>query len=102
MRVVIDELRSRFGKSFVHVTASTGIAATHIAGTTLHSFSGMGLGMGKLEALIAKVRKNKTSRERWETARVLIVDEVSMVGAEFFENLNQVGQAGNLYSISNV
>lgn len=76
----------------VHVTASTGIAATHIGGTTLHSFAGLGIGNESLEVLVARAKDNKGTRERWMEARVLVVDEVSMVGADFFEKLDLVAK----------
>jgi ATP-dependent DNA helicase PIF1 len=38
---IIDKCRGSFGKEAVFITASTGIAAAHLGGTTLHSFAGM-------------------------------------------------------------
>lgn len=77
----------------VHVTASTGVAATHIGGTTLHSFAGLGIGSESLEVLVARARDNKGTRDRWVDARVLVVDEISMVSTDFLQKLDAVGQA---------
>lgn len=57
------------------VTASTGMAAANIGGTTIHSFSGIGLGQGSGEALIDFVKKNRKAVGRWLRTEVLIVDE---------------------------
>eukprot|EP00964_Phaeocystis_antarctica_P030279 scaffold17078_cov65-Phaeocystis_antarctica.AAC.9 len=57
------------------ITASTGIAACHIGGTTVHSFAGVGLAKEKLSELEAKVKKNRTCSRRWQECRVLVVDE---------------------------
>jgi ATP-dependent DNA helicase PIF1 len=93
LRVLIGDLRRRFHESSVFVTASTGIAATHIGGTTLHSFAGVGLGAASVEQAVAKVKNNKVARERWQSCRVLVIDEISMIGASFFELLDAVGQS---------
>jgi len=69
----------------VHVTASTGIAASLIKGTTLHSFAGLGLANEKENDLFWKVMKNEFVRKRWTSADVLIIDEVSMIDGEFFD-----------------
>lgn len=69
----------------VYVTATTGIAATNIGGTTLHSFAGIGLGEGTLEDVIAHVSRFFKNVLRWRTARTLIIDEVSMLSPELFE-----------------
>jgi ATP-dependent exoDNAse (exonuclease V) alpha subunit len=63
----------------VGVTASTGIAATHMGGMTIHSWAGIGintyLSEGDLEAMAEKSYLAK----RFEKVKVLIIDEVSML-----------------------
>lgn len=67
------------GTDAVHVTASTGIAACAIGGSTVHSFAGIGLGEGSAEVLLAKVKGRRELRRRWETAKALVIDEISMI-----------------------
>lgn len=64
------------------ITASTGIAATHLHGMTIHAWSGLGvktsLSMYDLDALSTK----EYLVRRIASAKVLIIDEVSMLGAD--------------------
>ena len=65
----------------VAVTAATGIAATHISGTTLHSFAGCGIPQTMADFL----KMNSTAAAaRWRAVEVLLIDEVSMISAELF------------------
>jgi len=61
----------------VAVTATTGLAATHLGGTTIHSWSGIGvlddLSHGFFETM------SKTRREIIEKTDILIIDEISML-----------------------
>ncbi|MFZ2831767.1 MAG: AAA family ATPase [Minisyncoccia bacterium] len=61
------------------ITASTGIAATHMGGVTIHSWAGIGvaahLSPYDLEAMLEKGYLYK----RFEKVKVLIIDEVSML-----------------------
>lgn len=61
------------------ITASTGIAATHMGGVTIHSWAGIGvaahLSPYDLEAMLEKAYLHK----RFEKVKVLIIDEVSML-----------------------
>ena len=63
----------------VGITASTGIAATHMGGVTINSWSGIGvknfLSDYDLEAIMSK----NNVRKRIEETKVLIIDEVSML-----------------------
>lgn len=77
----------------VAVTASTGIAACNIGGCTLHSFAGVGLGQEAVPVLISRVRKNSNSVRRWQDTKVLIIDEVSMIDADFMDKLETVARA---------
>ncbi|KAK9814918.1 hypothetical protein WJX73_001993 [Symbiochloris irregularis] len=89
---IVEALRAQ-GKS-VAITASTGFAATQIDGMTLHRFSGVGLGTGTKENLIAEVMtRNKQARDRWRAADVLVVDEVSMIDGELLDKVDAVGRA---------
>ena len=90
MHSVISGLRDKVGKSAVAVTATTGIAATHIGGSSLHSFAGIGIGEGSLQDLVKKVNNNRNARRRWHETQCLIIDEVSMLDAELFDKLEGI------------
>lgn len=61
----------------VSVTATTGLAATHLGGTTIHSWSGIGI-HDELPAHFAD-NVSKGRREIIEKTDVLIIDEISML-----------------------
>ena len=74
----------------VAVTASTGIAATHMNGTTIHSWSGIGIKDEMTERdLIAIARKSFLADKLKDTA-VLIIDEISMLHAKQLNLVNEV------------
>ena len=61
------------------ITASTGIAATHIGGMTVHSWSGIGI-KNKLDKYdLDRIASTKHVVKRIGRAKVLIIDEVSML-----------------------
>ena len=74
------------------VTASTGCAAVHIGGQTLHGWAGVGIEPRPLVDIVAKVRKNKRLLKNWMKTKVLIIDEVSMVDGDFFDYLESIGR----------
>jgi ATP-dependent exoDNAse (exonuclease V) alpha subunit len=66
----------------VGVTASTGIAATHIGGVTIHSFSGMGI-LDQLTASdLNRVLKKSYLAKNLKRTQVLIIDEISMLSLD--------------------
>ncbi|GME77336.1 unnamed protein product [Ambrosiozyma monospora] len=93
LKKLIRQLQARYGKSAVAVTASTGLAATNIEGTTIFRFAGIGLGTDKISSLIGRVKKSRHAVKRWRETKVLIIDEVSMIDSEIFNKLNEVAKA---------
>ncbi|CAB3234137.1 unnamed protein product [Arctia plantaginis] len=73
-------------------TASTGVAACHVGGTTLHAFAGIGDGSGTLENLCEKAVKLPLVAQKWRKCKHLIIDEISMVDGIFFEKLEAVAR----------
>ncbi|XP_056276388.1 ATP-dependent DNA helicase PIF1 isoform X2 [Pseudoliparis swirei] len=73
-------------------TASTGVAACHIGGTTLHNFAGIGSGSAPLEQCI-ELAQRPGVLQHWTSCRHLIIDEVSMVEAQFFDKLESVARS---------
>ncbi|XP_077242068.1 uncharacterized protein LOC143882475 [Tasmannia lanceolata] len=76
----------------VFVTASTGVAACALDGQTLHSFAGIGLGNGDRVLLLNRVGKNKRSYKRWRNVKALVIDVVSMIDGELFDNLEFIAR----------
>lgn len=61
------------------VTASTGIAATHLNGMTIHSWSGLGIKDSLSDSDIDEIESRKYLWDRFHNTKVLIIDEVSML-----------------------
>lgn len=61
----------------VSVTATTGLAATHLGGTTIHSWSGIGVGDFLPNGFAEHLAKGR--REIIEKTDVLVIDEISML-----------------------
>ncbi|XP_076838064.1 ATP-dependent DNA helicase PIF1 isoform X2 [Brachyhypopomus gauderio] len=73
-------------------TASTGVAASHIGGTTLHHFAGIGSGSAPLEQCL-ELAQRPGVRQHWTTCKRLIIDEVSMVEGHFFDKLEAIARS---------
>lgn len=68
---------AKFQGRHVSVTATTGLAATHLGGTTIHAWSGIGV-HDYLPDRFAD-HMSKTRREIIEKTDVLLIDEISMM-----------------------
>ena len=92
---LLSFLKRNYASRGLEVTASTGIAAVNIGGTTIHSWAGIGLANLPIEQIIDNIFTAKFSRVRRKIkqAKALAIDEVSMISREVFEILNKVFQA---------
>jgi ATP-dependent DNA helicase PIF1 len=79
----------------VQVTAMTGCAALllNVQAKTLHSWAGIQLGKGSVDDLVARIRRSRRALRNWRRTDLLVIDEISMLTAELFEKLDQIGQA---------
>jgi ATP-dependent DNA helicase PIF1 len=95
MKQIIAKLRDKYVREpdRVAVTASTGLAACHIEGTTLHSFAGAGLAKEPSPELVKKIKRNAKTKSRWQRTKVLIIDEISMVDGDLYDKLEHVARA---------
>lgn len=66
------------------VTASTGIAATHINGHTIHSWSGIGVRDRLEKQDLERIASNERVARSVRSARTLVIDEISMLSARTF------------------
>ncbi len=77
----------------VAITASTGIAATHIGGMTIHAWSGMGIRESLSDWDIELLEEKKYLWDRYDKVKVLIIDEISMLSGTFLDTLDRVCRA---------
>lgn len=74
------------------VTASTGIASTHINGQTIHAWSGIGIKSHLTAYDLDTLEEKQPLYKKWNSTSVLIIDEVSMLHASFIDMLNTLGK----------
>ncbi|MBI5469715.1 AAA family ATPase [Candidatus Kaiserbacteria bacterium] len=72
------------------VTASTGIAATHVNGMTIHSWSGIGVKKRLNDWDVEQIASREKTAHRIIDAKVLIVDEISMLDGGTLESVDKV------------
>ena len=72
------------------ITASTGIAATHIGGMTIHSWSGIGIKTKLDKYDLDKIASSEYISKRINRTKVLIIDEISMLSANMLDMLDMV------------
>src|SRR6478735_6075373 len=75
----------------VSVTATTGLAATHLGGNTIHAWSGIGV-HDELPADFEDYLL-KTRRDIIETTDVLVIDEISMLHDYRLDMVDTVARA---------
>ena len=72
----------------VAVTASTGLAATHLGGNTIHSWAGIGIHDEVKKYMISEMSKSR--RDQIVSADILVIDEVSMLHDYRLDMVEQV------------
>ncbi|MFA5933735.1 MAG: helix-turn-helix domain-containing protein [Candidatus Paceibacterota bacterium] len=77
----------------VAVTASTGIAATHMNGITIHSWSGLGIRDSLSDWDLEVLQEKQNLFKRFEKTKVLIIDEVSMLHARQLDMIDRIARA---------
>jgi ATP-dependent exoDNAse (exonuclease V) alpha subunit len=71
-------LRNKDSREFP-VLASTGAAAVLVGGRTFHSFFGLGIMEGGVEATVEKAARNRQVVRRLKQIKGFVVDEISMI-----------------------
>lgn len=74
----------------VAVTASTGIAATHIGGMTIHAWSGIGARDQLTAYDVEAITTKEKIMRRVKKAQVLVIDEISMLDGKLVDMVNIV------------
>ena len=74
----------------VAVTASTGIAATHIGGMTIHAWSGIGARDTLTNYDLDQIATREVVVRRVKKASVLVIDEISMLDGKIIDMVNAV------------
>ncbi|MFM2340151.1 MAG: hypothetical protein RLZZ360_787 [Candidatus Parcubacteria bacterium] len=74
----------------VAVTASTGIAATHIGGMTIHSWSGAGARDTLTQYDLDQIVSREATVKRVKKAKVLVIDEISMLDGKLLDMVDVI------------
>lgn len=72
------------------ITASTGIAATHIDGVTVDSWTGLGIKEELTDKDLETLKHKFHLRKRLQTTKVLIIDEVSMISGKHLYMIDKI------------
>jgi ATP-dependent exoDNAse (exonuclease V) alpha subunit len=84
----IQYLKER--KVAIAITASTGIAATHMNGMTIHAWSGIGVKDVITPADLKLLGGRKYMTDKMDLVKVLIIDEISMLHKNQLDMVNTV------------
>lgn len=83
---------AKVNKRFIGITSSTGVSATHIGGTTIHSFLGLGLGTNNVYKIYNKIKSYYPKYKKLLRLEILIIDEISMINKYLFNKISRLLQ----------
>jgi ATP-dependent DNA helicase PIF1 len=85
----------------IQVCAMTGCASVLLQcnARTLHSWSGIKLAKGPRNKVIESVLKSKHAAKSWRAAKILILDEISMLSKKIFEIIEEIGRTARKCSL---
>ena len=94
LKCIIKRLQAKFAgqEGAVVVTASTGLAARQIGGQTIHSFATFNDTDETAEVLASGIERRFRVADAWRRAKVLVVDEVSMLDGYYFNKIGEVAK----------
>lgn len=89
---LLQFLKKEFSYKDLHITATTGIAAVNVSGTTLHFWAGLGTESFPLNELLKNIfsAKGARLRKKLQSAEILAIDEISMLSKDTFDLLNEL------------
>lgn len=90
LKRIVKELREKGLK--VNVTASTGMAALAVGGSTIHRFSGVGNGMKTKNQLHRTAGERFQIVQNWRQCQVLVIDEISMIDSFLFDKIEDLAR----------
>ncbi len=77
----------------IGITASTGIAATHLNGRTIHSWAKIGIEEKMTKSQLKKLFKDKQFFNKIQNTSTLIIDEISMLSASRLDLVDDICKA---------
>jgi len=92
---IIDIFKEKYKenlKTFIGITSTTGSSALLIGGTTIHSFSGLGVSREDEEQYIQRISKRRYLIKRFKNIKTLIIDEISMLTPRTFRMIYRLSQ----------
>lgn len=92
IREIVYQLRHN-KRRCVYVTATTGVAALNVRGSTVNSFAGVKFGDGDARQLLKWVRRSRRAAGRWRYCQTLIIDEISMMDPLLLDKLDVIARA---------
>lgn len=92
LKLIIQKLQTRYGKSNIGISAPTGLAASNVGGQTIQRLLGLGLGKEPADILLSKIKKNMDKYMVWRRMSILVIDEISMLDSKLFDKLNYLAK----------
>jgi ATP-dependent DNA helicase PIF1 len=89
----ITKLSDYLTNKKISYTGTTGMASLLINGTTIHTWSGIGTSeFETVEKLEVRIKNKPKKLVHWMNTDVLVIDEISMLSALYFNKLNKLAQ----------
>jgi ATP-dependent DNA helicase PIF1 len=98
LKEIYNKCKETLSKDSFYITSTTGISAYNIGGRTIHSWAGVILPSyvknphQLLKSCVKRILLDFQKKKRWKSTKVLLIDEISMLGASYLELLNAIAK----------